>query len=125
MPANPVPIVKQAGAKTSAVYGQTDIYGDRYADGDLPGATISGCSESYSSTGTCLESVEVYTFATAADQARDQRLNQTADDHVVIAGTLFDLTLYGVSADGNTWEYPVSEATIAARVHGHVVAPSS
>jgi hypothetical protein len=115
-PANPVTIVKMAGATTPAVYGQVDIYGDRYADGSLPGATIPGCSESYSDSGGCLESVQVYTYATAADQVRGEQENSTPrDGQVTVKGALFDLTVYAVSADGNTWVYPVSSATIPSR----------
>jgi hypothetical protein len=43
---------------------------------------------------------------------------------VTITGPLFDLTLYGVSADGNTWKFPVSPATIAARAGGKVIGGS-
>jgi hypothetical protein len=121
-PANPVPIVKQAGATTTAVHGDIDVYGDRYAQRDIPGATIPGCSESFSVTNgaKCLESVSVYTYVTAADQANWESQNPPSDSNTVISGHLFDLTLYPVSADGNTWAYPVSVATVAKRVHGTV-----
>jgi hypothetical protein len=128
-PANPVPVVKQAGASTSAVYGETDVYGDREVQGDITGATIPGCNFSYSVTDgstdpACLESVQVYTYAAAAGQAtyEDRPGNESSDDAVLISGHLFDVIVYGVSADyGNTWKFPVSPATVAARVHGTVI----
>jgi hypothetical protein len=114
-----------AGATTEAVNGQVDIYGDRYADGTLPGATIPGCSESYTDVNhTCLEAVQVYTYATVADQARYDQQNATpTDGNVVIHGAKFDMTVAGVSVDGVKWVYPVSPATIAARVHGTLATP--
>jgi hypothetical protein len=120
-PANPVPIVKMAGAKTSAVSGQVDVYGDRYAGGDLPGATVPGCNGAYTDDGKCLEFVQVYTYATAADQAHWESQNSTpSDSNTVISGDLFDLTLYSVIAADGSNVYPVPVKVIAQRVHGTV-----
>jgi hypothetical protein len=128
-PANPVPVIKLAGATTSAVYGQTDLYGDRYASGDLLAATIpSPCMGEGSSSTGCDESVDVYTYANAAAQAAGESRNQTSDGSVIISGHLFDLIVYGVqgiSGSGTPWEYPVSVATIAARVDGKILVPAN
>ena len=65
----------------------------------------------------------VYTYATAQDQADREGLTPTTDSRTEIAGNKFDLLLYGVQAQDSTWQYPVSPAVIAGRVHGRVVSP--
>jgi hypothetical protein len=103
--ANPVPILKRTGAATQAVYGQVDIYGDRYASGTLHG-----------------EDVLVYTFASPAAERADLQRNSTPrDDQVVILGHLFDVTVEGIQAVSGAWDYPVSPSVIAARVGGSIV----
>jgi len=59
--------------------GNADLYGGRYASGDLPGATIPGTSFSQQGS-ACVESVTVYTYATAAGQAHGDGLTPTTDE---------------------------------------------
>jgi hypothetical protein len=107
-PANPVTILRQAGAHypASTRLGQTDVYGDRYAEGHMPGG----------------DDVIVHT-GPAAQLARlgDAK---PSDDHAVITGPGFMLIDYGSlvpGGDSYRTVFRVSPLHIAHRVGGHLV----
>jgi len=119
-PQNPVPILKRAGGVTTAKLGNTDANGNRFAQGDLPGATVPGCAEYYTADGKCTEALEVTTYADAAAQAADEIRNPPTDAVSVVRGHLFTVYVYPVSADYSTQVFPVPPSVIAARTGGTV-----
>jgi len=109
--ANPVPLLKRSGVPVpaSVTSGEVDVYGDRYATADFPSG----------------EEVTAWTYPDAAAKAADDARNPVTDSMVQIGGppgALWSLTVTGVSGPdatpGNTLAYPVSPASIAARVGG-------
>lgn len=109
---NPVSILKKMGVPTSAVYGQVDIWGDRYASGNFPGG----------------EQVTVYTFADRAAQQADNARNSggaSTDSNVVITGPGWKAVVTGalnLTASGtSTITFEVSPAMLAQRAGGTVV----
>jgi hypothetical protein len=106
-PASPLPSLTETGASTSAVYGETDIEGDRYAVGQYPSG----------------EQVTVYTFADKAAMDADRARNggyAPTDTNVVVTGRLFSVDVLAVDG-GSGVEFPVSPQKIAGMVGGTVV----
>ena len=111
--ANPVSILREAHARTSAVYGQADAWGDRYAVGYYP---EDGVAQG--------EQVYAYTFDSAAAQQADlARSPAPQDGQALIEGDLFDVYVIGMPDASGGWGYAVSPAAIAILVHGRVVSP--
>lgn len=110
---NPVTILRKAHASTSAVYGQVDVWGDRYAVGYYP---EDGVAQG--------EQVYVYTFDSAAAQQADLDRNSTPQDgQELIKGDLFDVSVIGMPNLSGGWSYTVSPAAVAILVGGKVVSP--
>lgn len=113
-PANPVTIVRETGATITPgeVYGSTTVQSWLSADGSWPGG----------------ERVDVYTLpgGLAGAQAITQLGVTSSDSQTVIAGGSFYMFVYPAdNLSTGASSYPVPPATIAARVHGTVVVPSS
>lgn len=114
-PANPVTIVRQAGATPTPgeKHGKTSADGWLYADG-----SFTNVKDNYN------ETLMVYTLPAGltGQQAIAQVGQSTSDSQTLIAGPDFFLYLYPYQG-GSTGasSYPVSPATVAARVHGTVI----
>jgi hypothetical protein len=119
-PANPLTIVRKAGATAQP----GEVYGSSTAQGWLEG------DGSFSASGqpdSNYERVSVYTLPAGitGQQAIAQVGVTSSDSQVLIAGSSFYVFVYPLqNAEGDS-VFPVSPATIAARVHGTVVQPSS
>jgi hypothetical protein len=116
-PANPVTLVRQAGATPSLgeKYGTTVVDGSLDADGTL-------------SNGTNGESIGAYTLPAGltGQQVTAQDGIASSDSQAVIVGSNFYIVVHPALPDnGGPGTYPVSPATIAARVHGTVLSPAS
>jgi hypothetical protein len=116
-PANPVPIVREAGATPTPgeKYGTTVVDGSLDADGTYGG-------------GTNPEFIRVYTLpaGTTGRQLTAQDDIASSDSQTVIVGPSFYIMVQPDQPDnGGPGTYPVSPATIAARVHGTVISPAS
>lgn len=114
-PANPVPLLKAAGATPAAgtVTGQADVYGDRYAAGTIGD-----------------EDVRVYTSGSQAAYAENLHRFRPDDSQAVIAvparNAVVILTAYidPAKGDGPQWAAGGTPAQVAARVGGQVVPAS-
>lgn len=115
-PANPVPVLKATGATPApgTVYGNYDVYGDRYASGSFRGG----------------EQVIVYTCADeAAFLAEQGRVPHPDDSHgvITIPGKLTVISTTGVldvTTGGQEWGGP-DPAQIALKVGGLVITPQN
>jgi hypothetical protein len=121
-PANPVPVVRETGASVlpGEVYGSRDVEGALYADGSFYGPNCTAADN-------CSEQVTVYTLPPGMTPA--QSMAQTglepSDSTAIITGSNFIIELTPVDEVNDSNTYFVSAATVAARVHGTVIVPSS
>jgi hypothetical protein len=108
VPANPVPLLLKTGAKQSQnLPPETDIYGDRFASGTVDNGN---------------EQVTAWTFASqAAQQADLARNTNPSDGSRTIEGNLWAVSVTPVTAMNGDMTFPVSLASIAAKVGGTVV----
>jgi hypothetical protein len=112
LPANPVTIVKQAGAKVPAgeVKGDHDVFGDRMADGSF----------------THGETITVYTATPDMMSELVSTEGKNIDDGTaMVTGHNFVVMVYAGAQLSDTsadpvYVYPVTAAAIAQRVHGQV-----
>ena len=113
---DPVAILRAAGSAASGTgRAGTDISGDTMADGNIYGP---GC------TGSCSEQLTVYTNADQSVLNTNMaQLMQSPGSQAVITGDRFVLTVTGVAGSGVNLTYFTSPATIAQRVHGHLIIP--
>jgi len=115
-PANPVPVLKATCATPvpGTVYGNYDVYGDRYTSGSFRGG----------------EQVTVYTCADeAAFLAEQGRVPHPDDSHgvITIPGKLTVISTTGVldvTTGGQEWGGP-DPAQIALKVGGLVITPQN
>lgn len=119
-PPNPVPILRETGAVPvpGTATGSYDIYGDRYADGKLYGP---GCT----AADHCGEQVTVTTVVSGTlVQVMAQNLGARPSDSnaVITAGTDWFISVTPVVSFSDGYQWFVSPAMIAARMHGYVVA---
>jgi hypothetical protein len=106
--ANPVPLLLKTGAKQSQNFPpETDVYGDRYASGTVDNGN---------------EQVTAWTFASQdAQQADLARNTHPSDGSRTIEGNLWAVSVVPVTAMNGDMTFPVSLASIAAKVGGTVV----
>jgi hypothetical protein len=123
-PANPVPILRETGAQIPAgeVYGSRDINGDLYANGNFYGPNCTAADN-------CSEQVTVTTVVpgTLAQIMAENADATPSDSNAVIMGDNFYVTLTPVASlsNSNAYTWFVSAATVAARVRGRVLTPTS
>jgi len=118
-PANPLTIVREAGATVQP----GEVYGSSTVQGWLGDGSFSKSGQ----PDDTYERVTVYTIppGETGAQAFASTGFSSSDSQIVVTGPTFYMYVYPLQNDEGDSVFSVSPATIAARVHGTVLQPTS